>query len=155
LEKVDPNEPFEYSFLDEDFQKNYVAEERLGELIRYFTLMAILISCLGLLGLVMFAAEQRIKEIGIRKVLGASTGWLTVLLSLDFVKLVLMAFLIALPAGWYAVDRWLQNFAYRIAISWWIFGLAGMLALGIAIFTVSFHAIRASLANPVHSLRTE
>jgi len=117
--------------------------------------MAILISCLGLFGLAAFSAEQRTKEIGIRKVLGASVFNLTSLLSKDFIRLVIIAIVIATPISWWAMTKWLQGFAYRVNIAWWMFALAGLLAIAIALFTVSFQAIRAALANPVKSLRTE
>jgi len=147
--------PFEYTFLDEDVQKQYETEVTLSNIINSFTLMAILISCLGLFGLAAFSAEQRTKEIGIRKVLGASVFNLTSLLSKDFIRLVMIAIVIATPISWWAMTKWLQGFAYRINIAWWMFALAGLLAIAIALFTVSFQAIRAALANPVKSLRTE
>ena len=153
--KLNPNEPFEYSFLDQDFQKNYMAEERLSSIIRYFTIIAIFISCLGLFGLTTFSVEQRIKEIGIRKVLGASTSGIVSLLSKDFLKLVMIAFVIASPVAWWAMNKWLQAFAYRISVQWWIFALAGFLALLIAFATMSFQAVKAAISNPVKSLRTE
>jgi putative ABC transport system permease protein len=152
---LNPGEPFEYSFLDEDFQKNYKAEERLSAMIRYFTIMAILISCLGLFGLASFSAEQRIKEIGIRKVLGASIGGIVVMLSKDFLKLIGVAILIASPLAWYAMRKWLEDFAYRVDLSWTIFLLTVVLTLFVALFTISFQAIRAALANPVQSLKAE
>jgi putative ABC transport system permease protein len=117
--------------------------------------MAILISCLGLFGLASFSAEQRTKEIGIRKVLGASVSGLVRLLSIDFLKLVAVALIIASPIAWWAMNKWLLGFAYRITLSWWMFLLAGLLAIFIALFTVSFHAIKAAIDNPVKSLRTE
>ena len=147
--------PFEYTFLDEDVQKQYETEVTLSNIINSFTLMAILISCLGLFGLAAFSAEQRTKEIGIRKVLGASVFNLTSLLSKDFIRLVMIAIVIATPISWWAMTKWLQGFAYRVNIAWWMFALAGLLAIAIALFTVSFQAIRAALANPVKSLRTE
>ncbi|MBE7177320.1 MAG: ABC transporter permease [Mucilaginibacter polytrichastri] len=150
-----PGAPFEYSFLDDDVQKQYAAEVTLSRIINAFTLMAIFISCLGLFGLAAFSAEQRAKEIGIRKVLGASIGSVVGLLSKDFVRLVAFAFLIAAPFSWWASGQWLQDFAYRVPVSWWMFALAGMAALLIAVFTVSFQALRAALANPVKSLRRE
>ncbi|MEP7141468.1 MAG: FtsX-like permease family protein [Ferruginibacter sp.] len=150
-----PAVPFEYNFLDEEVQKQYDAEITLGRIINSFAVMAILISCLGLFGLSAFTAEQRTKEIGIRKVLGAGSFNLTALLSKDFLKLVIVAIVIATPLSWWAADKWLQDFAYRINISGWIFFAAGTLALLIALLTVSFHTIRASVANPVESLRTE
>jgi len=153
--KLNPNEPFEYSFLDEDFQKNYIAESRLSSIVAYFTLIAILICCLGLFALATFSAEQRIKEIGVRKVLGASVTGIVTLLSKDFLKLVAIAIIIATPIAWYVMHNWLQDFAYRITLSWWIFLLAAVIAAVIAFVTISFQAIRAANANPVKSLRTE
>jgi putative ABC transport system permease protein len=147
--------PFEYTFLDAEVQKQYETEITLSQIISSFTGMAIVISCLGLFGLAAFSAEQRIKEIGIRKVLGASVPGIVGLLSQDFLKLVLISLLIATPIAWWATDKWLQSFVYRVPLSWWMFGLAGLLALAIALFTVSFQAIRAAVANPVRSLRSE
>lgn len=154
-QKLNPDEPFEYSFLDQDFQKNYLAEDRLASIIRYFTIVAIFISCLGLFGLATFTAEQRTKEIGIRKVLGANVSGLVALLSKDFLILVFIALLIASPIGWYIMHQWLQDFAYRVDVSWWIFVVAGCLALLIAFLTISIQAIRAATANPAKNLRTE
>ncbi|GAB3967804.1 ABC transporter permease [Spirosoma terrae] len=150
-----PDEPFSYTFLNEDFQKNYVAEARTSRIVSYFTTISILISCLGLFGLAAFAAQQRTKEIGVRKVLGASVSNIVLLLSKDFLTLVVIAIVIASPIAWYAMNKWLQNFAYKITISWWIFAVAGLLALGIAFVTVSFQSIKAALTNPVKSLRSE
>ncbi len=153
--KLNPNEPFEYSFLDQDFFKNYEAEERLSSIVGYFTIIAILISCLGLFGLAAFSAEQRIKEIGVRKVLGASVGSIVSLLSKDFLKLVAIAIVIASPLAWFAMNKWLQDFAYRTNIGWQVFLLTAAIAICIAVLTVSFQAIRAAVSNPVKSLRTE
>jgi putative ABC transport system permease protein len=150
-----PAVPFTYSFLDAEVQKQYETEIVLSQIINSFTLMAILISCLGLFGLAAFSAEQRNKEIGIRKVLGASVTGIVGLLSKDFLKLVIIAMLIATPIAWYGMNKWLQAFAYKINISWWMFALAGLMAIFIALFTVSFQAIKAALANPVKSLKTE
>ncbi|MEP6596841.1 MAG: FtsX-like permease family protein, partial [Ginsengibacter sp.] len=150
-----PETPFEYAFLDEEVQKQYETEVTLANIINSFTLMAILISCLGLFGLAAFSAEQRNKEIGIRKVLGASVPGIVQLLSKDFLKLVLIAIVIATPVAWWAMDKWLQAFAYRIHISWWMFAVAGLIAIFITLFTVSFQAIKAAIANPAKSLRTE
>ena len=152
---LNPNEPFQFSFLDQDFQKNYQAENRLTKMIGYFTFIAILISCLGLFGLATFSAEQRIKEIGIRKVLGASVTSLIALLSLDFLKLIVVAIILASPIAWYVMREWLQTFAYRVNISWEVFAITSVLALLIAIFTISFQAIKAAMVNPVKNLRTE
>jgi putative ABC transport system permease protein len=153
--KLNPNEPFEYSFLDEDFQKNYEAENRLSAIVGYFTIVAILISCLGLFGLATFSAEQRIKEIGVRKVLGASVTGIVALLSKDFLKLVAISILVASPIAWWVMNKWLQDFAYRTNISWTVFVITTVTALLIALITISFQAIRAAIANPVKSLRTE
>ena len=150
-----PDEPFSYTFLNEDFQKNYEAEARTSRIVGYFTAISILISCLGLFGLAAFAAQQRTKEIGVRKVLGASVANIVVLLSKDFLTLVMIAILIASPIGWWAMNKWLQNFAYKIDIPWWTFVIAGILALAIAFITVSFQSIKAALMNPVKSLRSE
>jgi putative ABC transport system permease protein len=150
-----PGMPFSYSFMDSDFDKLYHADQLTGRLFITFALFAILIACLGLLGLVTYAAEQRTKEIGIRKVLGAKVGTIVVLLSRDFTRLVLIASLIAFPTAWWAMNKWLESFAYRVSIGWWVFLVAGVLALGIALLTVSFQTIRAALANPVESLKTE
>ncbi|MFT3825833.1 MAG: ABC transporter permease [Chitinophagaceae bacterium] len=153
--QLNPKFPFTYQFSDEEYQKLYQSEKMVEKLSNYFAFLAIFISCLGLLGLAMFTAEQRTKEFGIRKVLGAGTGTLFSLLSKDFLVLVLVAFIIASPIAWYAMYKWLQNFSYHIAIQWWFFALAGLLALLIALFTISFQALKAAFANPVTSLRTE
>ena len=153
--KLNPDTPFEYSFLDQDFQRNYEREQRTSSVIVYFTFIAIVIACLGLFGLAAFSAEQRTKEIGIRKVLGASVGNVTTLLSEDFIRLVIIAIVIASPLAWLVMNNWLEEFAYRIDISWWMFLLAGSIAIVIAMITVSFHAVKAAVANPVKSLRTE
>jgi putative ABC transport system permease protein len=153
--KLNPNEPFEYSFLDQDFQKNYEAESRLSAIIGYFTFIAILISCLGLFGLATFSAEQRIKEIGVRKVLGASVTNIVTLLSKDFLKLVFISIIIASPVAWWVMNKWLLDFAYRTNISWTVFAITTIVALLIALITISFQAIRAAIANPVKSLRAE
>lgn len=150
-----PDKPFEYFFLDEDYDKQYQAEQRLGTVFSNFSILAIFIACFGLLGLASYAAEQRTKEIGIRKVLGASVSGIVGLLSKDFVKLVLVANLLAWPVAWYAMSHWLQGFAYRVDLGWWIFALAGGVALLIAVLTVSTQAIKAALANPVKALRYE
>lgn len=150
-----PDKPFEYFFLDEDYDKQYQAEQRLGTVFSDFSILAIGIACFGLFGLVSYAAEQRTKEIGVRKVLGASVSGIVGLLSKDFVKLVLIANLLAWPIAWYAMNRWLENFAYRIDIGWSIFALAGGMTLLIALLTVSTQAIKAALSNPVEALRYE
>jgi putative ABC transport system permease protein len=153
--KIDPGEPFEYSFLDQDFQKNYIAEERLSALIRYFTVMAILISCLGLFGLASFSAEQRIREIGIRKVLGASVSGIVMMLSKDFLVLVSWGMVAACPVAWIIMHKWLEGFAYKTPISWTVFVITFLATLVITLATISFQAIRAGLQNPVKSLKTE
>ena len=159
LEKIckelNPKLPFTYQFADEEYAKLYKSEQVVGQLANYFAFLAIFISCLGLLGLVMFTAEQRTKELGIRKVLGASPVTLFNLLSKEFLQLVLIALVIASPLAWLAMDSWLQNYAYKVAISWWMFVIAGILAIAIALVTVSSQAIKAALTNPVKSLRTE
>ena len=149
------SEPFDYSFLDKDFQKNYSAETRLSAIVGYFTIIAILISCLGLFGLATFSAEQRIKEIGVRKVLGASVTSIVTLLSKDFLKLVFISIIIASPIAWFVMNKWLESFAYRISISWIYFALTALAAILIALITISFQAIRAAVANPMKSLRSE
>lgn len=153
--KLNPNEPLEYSFLDADFQKNFEAESRLSFIVFYFTVIAIVISCLGLFGLATFSAEQRIKEIGVRKVLGASVGGIVALLSKEFLILVGIAVVIASPIAWYVMNKWLQDFVYRINISWTVFAITTFIAMAIALATISFQAIKAALSNPVKSLRTE
>jgi len=150
-----PTQPFQYSFMDEDFNKTYNTEQRIGQIFITFAVLAILIACLGLFGLITYAAEQRTKEIGIRKVLGASTGTIVSMLSKDFVKLVLISAVIAFPMAWWAMHKWLEGFAYRVSISWWIFLAAGVLALVIALVTVSMQAIKAAMANPVKALKAE
>ncbi|WP_247233094.1 ABC transporter permease [Telluribacter sp. SYSU D00476] len=150
-----PDRPYSYEFLDQRFGRLYAREQTQQVLFGVFAGIAIFISCLGLLGLSMFMAEQRTKEIGVRKVLGASVGNLVALLSKDFMKLVLIAIVIASPIAWYAMDRWLQDFAYRTDIQWWVFALAGIVAILIALFTISFQSIKAALMNPIKSLRTE
>ncbi|MBN2289792.1 MAG: FtsX-like permease family protein, partial [Candidatus Glassbacteria bacterium] len=155
LNRFRPDLPFEYSFLDEEFGRLYKTETLLGWLSGVFSLFAVFIACLGLLGLISFAAERRTKEIGIRKVLGASVAQIVFLLSKEFLLLLGIAALIAWPVAWYAMDRWLSNFAYRINLDWFTFVLAGLLALVIAAVTVSFQALRAATANPVDALRYE
>ncbi len=150
-----PQQPFEYTFEDELFAKLYENDQRTGKLFNIFAGIAIFISCLGLFGLVTYTAERRTKEIGIRKVLGASVSNIVTLLSKDFLGLVMLAAVVAFPLAWYFMNQWLQDFAYRIHIQWWVFLLAGMVALGIAFLTVSAQAIRAAVANPVKSLRID
>ena len=150
-----PGQPFQYQFLDERFDRLYAAEQTQQNLFSIFAGVAILLSCLGLFGLSMFMAEQRVKEIGVRKVLGASVGSIVTLLSKDFLKPVLVALVIASPLAWYAMNEWLADFAYKTDIGWGVFALAGLLAIGIALLTVSFQSVKAAVANPVHSLRSE
>ena len=150
-----PGQPFDYKFMDDRFNFVYRAEQRIGTLTLTFSVLAILIACLGLFGLAAFTAEQRTKEIGVRKVLGASVTSIVALLSRDFLKPVAIAILIASPIAWYVMNQWLQNFAYRINIEWWVFAVAGLLAVGIALLTVSFQSVKAALMNPVKSLRSE
>lgn len=150
-----PDRPLEYQFLDEHFTEVYRADTQVSRIVGMLAGLAIFISCLGLFGLASYAAERRVKEIGIRKVMGAGVGSIVALLSRHFIRLVLIANLIAWPMAWLAMHRWLQDYAYRIVLSWWVFVLAAVLALGIALVTVSILAIRAAMANPVKSLRTE
>ena len=153
--KYNPNYPVDYHFLDEDFENMFKSEQVIGKLANYFAGIAIVISCLGLFGLALFTAEQRTKEIGIRKVLGASVPGIVGMLSKDFLKLVFIANIIAWPLGWYLMHNWLQDYPYREELSWWIFAAAGLATLVIAFLTVSFQAVRAAVANPVQSLRSE
>ena len=141
--------------MDADFEATYRTEQRMGKLFIIFTSLAIVIACLGLFGLAAYAAEQRNKEIGIRKVLGASVANIVTMLSADFIKLVFIAMLIALPVAWYVMYKWLQDFAYRVSIHWWILALAGIMALVIAFITISFQSVKAALTNPVKSLKSE
>ncbi|RRA99782.1 ABC transporter permease [Larkinella rosea] len=150
-----PGRPFEYEFLDEEFNRLYSAETRTGQIFSVFAFLSILLACLGLFGLSAYTTAQRTKEIGIRKVLGASVPNIVLLLSKDFLKLVFVAILIASPLAWWAMDRWLQDFAYRIDVAWWIFAVAALLAVGIAFVTVSLQSLKAALMNPVKSLKTE
>ena len=153
--KLTLDSPFDYSFMDKDFEKLYKAEQQTQKIIGLLSSLAIFIACLGLFGLAAFTAEQRIKEIGVRKVLGANVMAIVGMLSNDFLKLVLVAIVIAVPISWYAMDQWLNSFAYRIVISWWVFIVAGFSAVLIALITVSFQSIKAAIANPVDSLRSE
>ena len=150
-----PGYPFNYIFVDDEFDRQFKSEMLIGKLSRIFALLAIVITCLGLFGLAAYTAERRTKEIGIRKVLGASVSGITSLLSKDFLKLVIISSIISFPLAWWFMHNWLQNYAYRTQISWWVFIMAAALAVLIAIFTISFQAIKAALANPVKSLRTE
>lgn len=147
--------PLDFKFLDNDYNKLYQTEERMSKIFGYFSFLAIIISCLGLIGLSLFMTEQRTKEIGIRKVNGARISEVMVLLSKDYVKWVGIAFLIATPIAWYAMHKWLENFAYKTELSWWIFAMAGLLALGIVLLTVSWQSWKAATRNPVEALRYE
>jgi putative ABC transport system permease protein len=153
--EIVPGQPFNYSFMEESFNNTYKAERRLGSIFTVFTTLSILIACLGLFGLAAFNAEKRSKEIGIRKVLGASVSQITYKLSIDFLKLVGIAILISLPLAWYAMNKWLEDFEYRIEIGLGVFVLATILAIAISILTLSYQSIKAAIANPIKSLRTE
>jgi len=150
-----PGQAFNYTFLDEDFAELYRADSQVGDIVGILAGLAIFVSCLGLFGLASYSAERRIKEIGVRKVLGASVGGIVALLSRDFMKLVFVAIVIATPVAWWAVNTWLQDFAYRIDIEWWVFALAAVLAILVALLTISFQSIKAALMDPVKSLRSE
>jgi len=152
---LSPYQPFEYSFMDADFDALYRSEQRMGQLSILFSALAIAIACLGLFGLAAYAAERRTKEIGIRKVLGANVTGIIALLSSDFLRLIVIAIVIATPLAWFAANRWLQNFAYRTTINWSLFVVAGGLVLLIAIATTIIQSVRAAIANPVDSLRAE
>lgn len=155
MRKFDAERPVDYHFLDQNFAQQYQSEQKQGHILLVFTLLTIAIACLGLFGLITFMAEQRTKEIGIRKVLGASIGSIVALLSTDFIKLVFLSMLVAAPVAYLAMDKWLQGFAYRISVNGWVFALSGLIALTIALLTISLRAIKAALANPVKSLRSE
>jgi putative ABC transport system permease protein len=147
--------PFTYSFLDEAFNNLYKTEEQTGLLFNIFSAIAIFISCLGLFGLAAYTAQVRTREIGVRKVLGASVAGIIRLLAADFIKLVLVAIIIATPVSWYVMNRWLEDFAYKVNTGWTIFLASGLIAILIALFTIGFQSVKAALANPVKSLRTE
>ncbi len=147
--------PFSYTFLDEVFNNLYKGEQTEGKLFNYFAAIAIFISCLGLLGLAAYTAQVRTREIGVRKVMGASTSRIVGLLAQDFMQLVIISILIATPIAWFAMNKWLQGYAYRISIGWWVFVAAGLTAIVIAFITISFQSIKAALTNPVKSLRSE
>jgi putative ABC transport system permease protein len=153
--RMAPGQPFNYRFMQDSFNRVYESEKRLGQIFMVFTVLSIMIACLGLFGLAAFNAQKRTKEIGIRKVLGASVGQITFRLTTDFLKMVGLSILIALPIGWYAMSRWLEDFTYRIELGWGIFAYAATLAVGIAILTVSYQSIKAAITNPIKSLRTE
>lgn len=153
--KYFPNDPFDYFFLDENFNRQYASNELFGKVFGLFAFLAILIACFGLMGLTAYSVSQRTKEIGMRKVLGASVQNILAMLSKDFLKLILIAIVIAIPLGWFVMQKWLQDFAYRVHIQWWVFVFAGVIALMIALITISLQAMKAAIANPVKSLRTE
>ena len=155
FKKIIPSAPFDYKFADNEFAAKFATESRIGQLSGFFAVLAIFISCLGLFGLASYMAEQRTKEIGVRKVLGASVFTLWKMLSKDFVVLVIISLAIVTPTAYYFMHRWLQNYQYRTEISWWVFALAGISAIIITIITVSFQSIRAAMANPVNSLKAE
>jgi ABC-type antimicrobial peptide transport system permease subunit len=153
--EVNPAYPFTYQFSDEEFAKLYRNEQVVSKLADYFAFLAIFISCLGLFGLAAFSGEQRTKEIGVRKVIGASVPAIVTLLSTNFLKPVALAMLIAFPVSGFVMEHWLSDFAYRVDLEWWIFAAAGFLTIGVALLTVSYQTIRAALVNPVRSLRSE
>jgi putative ABC transport system permease protein len=153
--KYSADKPFEYYFLDDAFNETFKTEIRMSRMFTVFTAFAIFIACMGLFGLVTFTAETRTKEIGIRKVLGASVSGVVTLLSKDFFKLVFISIIIATPVAWYAMNKWLQDFAYKIEIAWWVFAAAGLMAIVITFLTVGFQSLKAALMNPVKSLKTD
>jgi ABC-type antimicrobial peptide transport system permease subunit len=153
--KLNPGSPFDFNFADQQFAVKFSTEERIARLVSVFAGLAVMISCLGLFGLASFTAEQRTKEIGIRKVLGASVPNLLALLSKDFVLLVVISCLVSIPLAWYLLSNWLLAYEYRTEISWWIFAVSALGALGITLLTVSYQAIRAALLDPVKSLKSE
>ncbi|MBC7922727.1 MAG: FtsX-like permease family protein, partial [Ferruginibacter sp.] len=155
FKQFNPQYPFEYTFVDEAYAKKFDDQKRTGQLATIFAALTVFISCLGLFGLATYTAQNRIKEIGIRRVLGASVNSIATLLSKDFLRLVVVALLIAAPLAWWAMHSWLQDFEYRVAIEWWVFATAGVGSVLIALVTVGYQAIKAATANPVKSLRTE
>jgi ABC-type antimicrobial peptide transport system permease subunit len=155
LKKHNPGYPFDYKFLDDEFDRLFRSETLVSKLARLFAGLAIFISCLGLFGLAAYTAERRTKEIGIRKVLGATVAGIVGLLSKDFLKLVVISLVIATPLAWFAMNKWLENYAYHIDIGWWVFAVAGAGAVAVAFLTVSFQSVKAALTNPVKSLRSE
>jgi putative ABC transport system permease protein len=150
-----PDQPIRYTFLDESFANMYADVQRMGRIFTTFAILAIIIACLGLFALSAFMAEQRSKEIGIRKVLGATVSGITTLLSIDFIKLVILAIIIASPIAWWGMNKWLEGFAYHQPVAWWVFAVAGLTAVIIALLTVSFQSVKAALMNPVKSLKAE
>jgi putative ABC transport system permease protein len=155
FKQYDPSSPFTYLFSDEEYAKKFADEERTGKLAGFFTILAIFISCMGLFGMASFMAEQRIKEIGVRKVLGASVANLLGLMSKEFITLVGIALLIAIPLGYYFMSRWLIKYQYHTGLSWWIFAATAAGAMAITLLTISYQSIKAAVANPVKSLRSE
>ena len=155
FEEFNPNFPFEYHFVDEAYAKKFDDTRRTARLSMLFTILTIVISCLGLFGLSAYMAANRIKEIGVRKVLGASVGSISMLLSKDFMKLVGIAFLLSVPVAWYVMDQWLDNYQYSVGIEWWVFVVTGIVTMLIALFTVSFQSIKAALMNPARTLKSE
>lgn len=155
FKKYNPEYPFEFKFIDEEYTAKFKSEQRTATLAALFAGLTIFISCLGLFGLATYMAENRVKEIGIRKVLGASVARIAALLSKDFLKLVMLSFLIACPVAWWMMHQWLQDYPYHVNIQWYVFAIAGLLSFLISVATVSFQAIKAAIANPVKSLRTE
>jgi ABC-type antimicrobial peptide transport system permease subunit len=151
----DPSTPFDFKFVNEEYARKFMDEERIGTLATVFAALAVIISCLGIFGLASFVAEQRTKEIGVRKVLGASVMRLWAMLSREFVMLVMLSLTVAMPLAWYIMSHWLKQYTYRTEISWWIFAAAGAGALLVTLLTVSYQSIRAARANPVKSLRME
>lgn len=155
MKQNNPSYPFEYRFVDDQFNQMFSSEMLISKLSRVFAVLAIMISCLGLFGLAAYTAERRIKEIGIRKVLGASVAGLAKLLSKDFLQLVVISCFISFPIAGFIMHKWLADYAYRININWWVFAIAGIVALLIAMITVSFQAVKAAMSNPIKNLRTE
>jgi putative ABC transport system permease protein len=155
FKNIYPDYPFSYGFVDQDLSKLYTGEQQMGKLFNVFSVVSIIVSCLGLFGLATFATQRRLKEIGVRRVLGASATGIVGMLAKDFVKLVVVALLVAFPVAWWAMSKWLDNYVYRIQMSWWMFALAGAMAVIIAFLTISYQSIKAALTNPVESLRTE
>jgi ABC-type antimicrobial peptide transport system permease subunit len=155
MQRGNPGYPFDYKFVDDQFNDRLNSEILIGKLSRVFAALAIVISCLGLFGLAAYTAERRTREIGIRKVLGASITGITHLLSKEFLQLVLVSAIISFPLAWWSMHQWLQSYSYRIAIQWWVFPVAGVLAVLIALVTISFQSVKAALMNPVKSLRSE
>jgi ABC-type antimicrobial peptide transport system permease subunit len=154
FKQYSPSEPFTYKFVNEEYVRKFAAEQRVGDLAGAFSILAIFISCIGLLGMAAFAAEQRTKEIGIRKVVGASIMTIWMLLLKDFVRMIVIALIIAIPLAYYFINNWLQGYQYRVDLSWWIFAATAIGAMFVTVLTVSFQTIKAALANPVKSLRT-